>query len=311
MEKETTIPEAVISEMISYAYSHNLIIKNKDLNGAVHVPFTLFPSPVVRSFFEKIDFYQIAFNKLIDKMSRDTGFLQETLQQFAETDNFIKNYIAISEKASKFTHKQNIQLGIFRNDYMVDKLKKFIYQIEINTIASSMGSFSDALKKFHYHFLNKYPEYFGKYFTEKEVVNDRTKEKEIVRESQIPQKENVIDNIANSMIAAAKLFSPDGWKQTVVIFVTQDKERNEFDQRAIEEQLWEKAGLKVVRLTLKQVLNTCTQDANLNLVVNNKIVSLVYFRACYTENDFENEVIIIILFRIVGKQENYSNYAQR
>jgi hypothetical protein len=54
----------------------------------------------------------------------------------------------IADKVQNFTNIQKIQLGIFRNDYMIDKIKKFVYQIEINTIASSMGFFSDSIKNF-------------------------------------------------------------------------------------------------------------------------------------------------------------------
>ena len=107
---------------------------------------------------------------------------------------------------------------------MVDKTKKFIYQIEINTIASSMGMFSDKLKGFFNYFSKKYSELFSNFKSEN-----------------IPlEKENVIDNIANSMNSAIKLFSPDNHANTVIVFVVQENERNEFDQRSIEVILWEK-----------------------------------------------------------------------
>ena len=107
---------------------------------------------------------------------------------------------------------------------MVDKVKKFIYQIELNTIASSMGSFSDSLKGFFNYFSKKYPNLYSEFKPEK-----------------IPlEKENVIDNIASSMNAAVKLFSPNNYSNTIVVFVIQELERNDFDQRAIEVNLWEK-----------------------------------------------------------------------
>ena len=119
---------------------------------------------------------------------------------------------------------KKIQLGIFRNDYMVDKTKKFIYQIEINTIASSMGTFSDKLKGFFNYFSKKYSELYSNFKSENVPL----------------EKENVIDNIAYSMNAAIKLFSPDNHTNTVIVFVVQENERNEFDQRLIEVTLWEK-----------------------------------------------------------------------
>ena len=107
---------------------------------------------------------------------------------------------------------------------MVDKLKKFIFQVELNTIASSMGSFSDRQKGFFNYFSKKYSNLYADFKPER-----------------IPlEKENVVDSIANSMCEAIKLFSPDNYSETIVVFVVQEDERNEFDQRAIEVNLWEK-----------------------------------------------------------------------
>ena len=62
---------------------------------------------------------------------------------------------------------------------MVDKFLNFIYQIEINTIASSMGFFSDSLKDFHKYFSNKYPELYSRYLdssTEENKVTHKGKQ---------------------------------------------------------------------------------------------------------------------------------------
>lgn len=148
----------------------------------------------------------------------------------AEKDKFIQGYLDISTKAFNSPFKQNIQLGIYRNDFMIDKTKKFIYQIEINTIASSLGYFSDQVKKFYSYFSKKYPEFYEKYLpSESNSANS------------VPtNRENVIDNIAEGMINAIKLFSPDNYINTLIVFVVQESERNEFDQRAIENLVWEK-----------------------------------------------------------------------
>jgi hypothetical protein len=113
---------------------------------------------------------------------------------------------------------------------MVDKIKKFIYQIEINTIASSMGTFSDGVKKFFIYFSKKYPEYYQKYFDHEN--NDY----------KIPlEKENVISKISSAMsLTLSKFNSENPSRQSIVVFIVQDEERNEYDQRSIENQLWEK-----------------------------------------------------------------------
>ena len=40
------LPEWIVEEMTAYLYSNNLILKNKELTGVVHLPVMVFPSPV-------------------------------------------------------------------------------------------------------------------------------------------------------------------------------------------------------------------------------------------------------------------------
>ena len=44
------LPNWLIDEMMAYLYSNNLILKNKDLSGVVHVPIMVYPSPVNNNF---------------------------------------------------------------------------------------------------------------------------------------------------------------------------------------------------------------------------------------------------------------------
>lgn len=73
------IPEYILEEMIYHLYSNGVVLKNKDNSGVINCPVSIFPSPVISSLFKKIEFYQLAFNKVIDRMSRDVGFLKITL----------------------------------------------------------------------------------------------------------------------------------------------------------------------------------------------------------------------------------------
>jgi hypothetical protein len=148
----------------------------------------------------------------------------------AKNDEFIRRNLEISKKAHELPEKQDLQLGIFRNDYMIDRYKKFIYQIEINTIASSMGTFSDGLKKFFKYFSHKYPQYYKEYFNAENS------------EYQIPlEKEDVIDKMASAMKSAVYNINQDSFcREYIIVFIVQENERNEFDQRSIEKVLWEK-----------------------------------------------------------------------
>jgi hypothetical protein len=56
------------------------------------------------------------------------------------------------------------------------------------------------------------------------------------------------------------------------------------------------------RLTLKQFLQEASYNSNMDILISSKRVSLVYFRAAYSEKDFTDEVGYF-LFRNAGKPE--------
>jgi len=82
LNKNEILKESIIEEMVYYLYSKGMVLKNKENTGVINVPVCIFPSPIPRALFNKIEFYQIAFNKMIDKMSRDVEFLKNTLNPY-------------------------------------------------------------------------------------------------------------------------------------------------------------------------------------------------------------------------------------
>jgi len=271
-EAEKTIPENILQEIIMYLYTNGLIIKS--INGGVnHIPIMLTPSPIPKNIYEKIFFYQIAFNKIIDKLSNDQNFLEEILTPISEKDSFVKKNLEISKKLVNYEHKQKIKLGIFRNDYLFDKKQNFLFFTEYNTIASSMGTFSDKMKKFYSYFSQKYTEIFKKY-----------SEKEIPLEGF-----NNIEKFAESIYEAIKLAFPQQYKESIIVFIIQKKETNIFDQYSLSDELYNKYKITSKRITLEEIKAKCNQDENGNLTLDNQLISLFYFRAGYTENDYPNE----------------------
>jgi hypothetical protein len=47
MLQENNLPEWLVEEMISYLYTHELIIKSPDTKSVQHVPVSVFPSQVI------------------------------------------------------------------------------------------------------------------------------------------------------------------------------------------------------------------------------------------------------------------------
>ena len=116
-EEEKYIPDNILQEILMYLYTNGLIMKSKN-EGVFHIPIMITPSPIPKNIYQKMIFYQIAFNKIINKLSNDQNFLEEILTPISEKDEFVKKNLDISKKLVNYEHKQKIKLGIFRNDYL-------------------------------------------------------------------------------------------------------------------------------------------------------------------------------------------------
>ena len=97
-EEEKKLCPNKISEYIQALYTQGLIEKLKDI-GVKHVPISLTPSPIPKNLFEKIFFYQIAFNKIYNKLSNDQAFIEKTLEPISSKDNHIQKLLDISKKS--------------------------------------------------------------------------------------------------------------------------------------------------------------------------------------------------------------------
>ena len=82
MIQERNVPDWLAKEVSSYLYMNGMVLNNKDTTGVTHVPISIFPCSVPQSLFNKIDFYQIVFNKLIDRMARNQKFIEDSLKKY-------------------------------------------------------------------------------------------------------------------------------------------------------------------------------------------------------------------------------------
>ena len=226
-DEEKNISQEKILEFIISLYTRGLIYKLKT-NGVKHLPMALYPSPIPKNLFEKIFFYQIAFNKILNKLSNDQPYLEQVLEPIASKNNFIQKLLEISKKSFAYEKKQKIKLGIFRNDYLLDKDQKFLFLQEYKTSLDDFGSYTNILLNFYNYFNEKYPNVFAKY---------KGKEKEI------PQnKGNTIEKISEAIIEAIKLAFPQDYKTSVVVFITQKK--FDFDLQNLINELYDKHKIK-------------------------------------------------------------------
>ena len=271
-DEEKNISKEKILEFIISLYTRGLIYKLKT-NGVKHLPMALYPSPIPKNLFEKIFFYQIAFNKILNKLSNDQPYLEQVLEPIASKNNFIQKLLEISKKSFAYEKKQKIKLGIFRNDYLLDKDQKFLFLQEYKTSLDDFGSHTNILLNFYNYFNEKYPNVFAKY---------KGKEKEI------PQnKGNTIEKISEAIIEAIKLAFPQDYKTSVVVFITQKK--FDFDLQNLINELYDKHKIKSEKLSLSEINKKITKDEEGNLKLNESKISLIYFNSGDKEEDYPDE----------------------
>ncbi|XP_026010128.1 glutathione synthetase [Astatotilapia calliptera] len=230
-------------------------------------PFTLFPTPVPKAVFSQALAVQTHYNTLVDKISQDADFLQEALASTIAVDDFTARLFKIHQQILKEGRSQSIVLGLNRSDYMLDQRENdtpSLKQIEINTIAASFGGLSSRTPDVHRHILKM----AGK----------------------LEESERILDNnpAAGLARAIAKAWELYGSEKAVVAFFVEDVQRNIFDQRFVEYELW-KRNIHVIRLRFEDVFKAGSLDQDKRLFVDGKEVAVVYFRNGYMPDNYTSE----------------------
>ena len=273
-EEEKNLCPEKLSEFTTSLYTKGLIYKLKE-QGVKHLPIALYPSPIPKNLFEKIFFYQIAFNKILNKLSNDQPYLEKILEPIASKNNYIQKLLEISKKSFEFEKKQKIKLSIFRNDYLLDKEQKFLFLQEYKSCSLNFISYTKILLDFYNYFNKKYPTVFAKY-------NSKEKEKEIPE-----NKGNAIEKISEAIVEAIKLAFPQVYKETIIVFVTRKK--FDFDLENLINELFDIHKIKSAKLSLSEISKKLTKDEEGNLLLDGIKVSLVYFNSGDEEEDYPDE----------------------
>ena len=274
-EEEKKLCPNKISEYIQALYSRGLIQKKKDV-GVYHVPVSLSPSPLPKNLFGKIFFYQIAFNKIYNKLSNDQEFLEKTLEQISSKDNFIQKMLEISKKSLNYEKKQKIKLSFFRNDYILDKDQKFLFLKQFVTNANNFDfSFSNILLNFFNYYSEKYTKDFSKY-----------KEANV----EIPQdKGNTVEKFSKAIIDAIKLAFPHDYTNSYVLFIVNEEQKKfDFHLENLRNELYDKYKIRSIKLLLSEINTKITKDEEGNLSKDGNKISLVYFNSI-DKKDYQDE----------------------
>jgi len=241
--------------------------------AATHAPFALFPAPFPKVCFQKAKDLQPVYNELFHSISKDKEFLESAVKSLGNSDSFITNLYDIYQKVQNEGLAQNITLGVHRSDYMIHNKnnKQTLQQVEFNTIASSFSSLSYLTSELH------------RYLAKRQIYPESYK----IDEKNIPFNNSFL-SIANGIAKAHELY---GVKDAVVVMIVQPNERNAFDQRWIEYNLFEKHGVKLIRKSLAEIQQEATLEGpDKKLIIDGQEISVAYYRAGYTPNDYPSDI---------------------
>ncbi|XP_054802980.1 glutathione synthetase, chloroplastic isoform X2 [Prosopis cineraria] len=235
--------------------------------GLVHAPFTLLPASFPQNHWKQACELAPLFNELVDRVSQDGEFLQNSLSGTKKVDEFTSRLLDIHSKMLELNKKEEIRLGLHRSDYMLDEQSKSLLQIELNTISSSFAGLGGLVTELHKNILSHYGELLG------------------LSSERIPA--NTARNQFAEALAKAKCEYND--PGAVIMFVVQAEERNMYDQHLLSLALRERHRITSVRKTLAQI----DQEAELlpdgKLYVDGQAIAVIYFRAGYTPLDYPSE----------------------
>ncbi|XP_025075872.1 glutathione synthetase-like [Pogonomyrmex barbatus] len=251
--------------------------RNFDRDVLQFAPFALFPSPFPREEFYNACDIQIILNVLIHKVAYDYEFLKDTLRETIKVDEFTKNLFKIYETVHKEGAVQKISLGMLRSDLMLDtscfeedtetfKSHCCWKQVEINTIASGFGWLGPVSRQLH-----------------KFILQELSYTSEL---KNLPEN-NALQALCSGLIQAWHLYNNS---QAVILFVVEDITYNICDQRFHEYEIRKQnPNIKVIRRSLTQLAAAAKLGSHMELIVNNHVVAVVYYRSGYEPGQYHTE----------------------
>ncbi|CAL0302278.1 unnamed protein product [Lupinus luteus] len=269
------ILQNMLYDSLVWSSLHGLVVADKSVQssgsvpgvGLVHAPISLLPTPFPESHWRQASELAPIFNELVDRVSLDGKFLQESLSRTKKVDKFTSRLLDIHSKMLEINKKEDIRLGLHRSDYMLDEQTKSLLQVELNTISSSFAGLGSLVSELHRSILSHYGKSVG--------LNS----------------ENVPANSAASQFAEAlaKAWTEANLPRAVMLFVVQAEERNMYDQHILSVALRERHGITTIRKTLAEVDQEGELLPDGTLLVDGQRIAVIYFRAGYTPADYPSE----------------------
>ncbi|KAL0658516.1 hypothetical protein Bca4012_079101 [Brassica carinata] len=267
--------QKLVYDALVWCSLHGLVVGDKTYQksgtvpgvGMTHAPISLLPTPFPESYWKQACEVAPIFNELVDRVSLDAQFIQDSLSRTKKADIFTSRLLDIHSKMLESNKKEDIRLGLHRSDYMLDEETKSLLQIEMNTISCSFPGFGRLVTELHQSLLRSHGDHLGL------------------------DSERVPKNTSNSQFAdaMAKAWLEYNNPRAVVMIVVQPDERNMYDQHWLSSVLREKHNIVTIRKSLAEVETEGSVQDDGTLIVDGQEVSVVYYRSGYTPRDYPSE----------------------
>lgn len=309
----------------SYASSHGLLVERSGGHFQA-APMSLLPNVFPSAAFEQATSLAPLWNVLVDRISRDSDFLQGTLGgDVSDADPFtaklLRLYVQLYPKGGSGAEPSSMsspsswapqadRFNIHRGDYMLHPSDDAalpgtsssssppptqalaLKQIELNTIAASFASLACRTAQLHSYLTARFDCDSFLRSNEDKVVGRRGSPDDArsggLRRRGVPPNPTLTALPHAMKLAVDRYRDRFGVADCVVLFVVQPGETNTVDQRMLEFELFDRHGISVVRLSLAECqARVALQSGSGALVLDGKDeIALVYFRAGYAPTDY-------------------------
>ncbi|KAL4578069.1 hypothetical protein LXL04_014184 [Taraxacum kok-saghyz] len=280
---DSELLQKLVYDALVWSSLHGLVVGDRNVQrsgstpgvGLVHAPIALLPNSFPESHWNQACELAPIFNELVDRVSLDGKFLQDTLSRTKKVDAFTSRLLDIHSRMLQIGKKEDIRLGLHRSDYMLDENTNLLLQIELNTISCSFSGLSCLVSDLHRSLLSQYNKHLG------------------VESGRIPTN-NSASKFAEVLAKAWKEYNNPS---AVVMVVVQPEERNMYDQHWLGTTLTEKYpfplinthNVRTIRKTLAEIDAHGKTLSDGTLVVDSETVAVIYFRAGYAPTDYPSE----------------------
>ncbi|KAG2620310.1 glutathione synthetase, chloroplastic-like isoform X1 [Panicum virgatum] len=173
MSEQLAVPPGMVDELVEEALvwcsQHGLVVGDKNHPrsgkapgvGLLHAPFSLLPMSFPRFYWDQALELAPLFNELVDRVSLDGEFLQQSLARTKQVDLFTKKLLDIHSEMMELNKKEEIRLGLTRSDYMVDGATDMLLQVELNTISTSSNGLACGVSELHRNLIRMHEREIG------------------------------------------------------------------------------------------------------------------------------------------------------